>query len=157
MLVLLPSSGSPFCARFTGPYTVLRKMTDQNYQIATPDRRKAKQCFHVNLLKPYSCNSEIQPVSPVVTVSSASLDDDQPFSVEGGGDVIVPEDCVLLPRLKNSETLKNLDALFLHLSDVQRSELTKLVLDFPSLFADVPTRTHLIQHDVDVGDARPIR
>ncbi|KAG1935721.1 hypothetical protein F2P79_019219, partial [Pimephales promelas] len=25
------------------------------------------------------------------------------------------------------------------------------------LFADVPTRTHLIQHDVDVGDARPIR
>lgn len=35
--------------------------------------------------------------------------------------------------------------------------MTKLVLDFPSLFADVPTRTHLIQHDVDVGDARPIR
>lgn len=43
VLVLLPSSGSPFCARFTGPYTVLRKMTDQNDQIATPDRRKAKQ------------------------------------------------------------------------------------------------------------------
>lgn len=114
--------------------------------------------FHVNLLKPYhSRNSETQPVNPVVTVSSASLDNVQPFSVEGGEDVIVSEDCVLLPQLKNSETLQNLDTLFLHLSDVQRSELTKLVLDFPSLFADMPTRTHLIQHDMDVGDARPIR
>lgn len=45
----------------------------------------------------------------------------------------------------------------MHLSDLQRSELTKLVLDFPSLFADLPTHTHLIQHDVDVGDTRPIR
>nr|XP_055071458.1 uncharacterized protein LOC129451930 [Misgurnus anguillicaudatus] len=158
VLVLLPSSGSPFCARFTGPYKVLRKMTDQNYQIETPDRRKAKQCFHVNLLKPYhSRHSESQPVSPVVTVSSTSLDHVQSLFVEGGEDVMVPGDCVLLPRLKNSETLQNLDALFLHLSDIQRSELTKLVFDFPSLFADVPTRTHLIQHDVDVGDARPIR
>lgn len=84
VLVLLPSSGSPFCTQFTGPYTVLRKMTDQNYQIATPDRRKSKYCFHVNLLKLYhSRNSGIQPVNPVVTVSSASLDNAQPFSVEG--------------------------------------------------------------------------
>jgi len=43
VLVLLPSSASPFCTRCTGPYTVLRKMTDQNGQIATPDRQKATE------------------------------------------------------------------------------------------------------------------
>ncbi len=50
VLILLPSSGSPFCAKFTGPYTVFQKLSDENYQVATPDRRKSKQCFHVNLL-----------------------------------------------------------------------------------------------------------
>ncbi len=162
VLILLPSSGSPFCAKFTGPYTVLRKLSDENYQVATPDRRKSKQCFHVNLLKAYrSRNSEVQPtksVAPVVTVSFESY---QPF-VEGGEDMVkedtvVPEDCVLLPRLKNSETLQNLDALFSHLTEVQNKDLTQLLWEFPGLFSDIPTRTHLIQHDVDVGDAQPIR
>ncbi len=71
--------------------------------------------------------------------------------------MVVPEDCVLLPRLKNLETLQNLDPLLSHLSELQRLELKKLVLDFPSLYADIPSRTHLIQHDVDVGEVRPIR
>lgn len=34
VLVLLPSPGYTFCAQFTGPYS---KMSDQNYQIVTPD------------------------------------------------------------------------------------------------------------------------
>ncbi len=29
--------------------------------------------------------------------------------------------------------------------------------DFPSLFSDTPSCTHLIEHDIDVGDAEPIR
>ncbi len=38
VLILLPSSGSPFCAKFIGPYTVLWKLSDENYQVVTPDR-----------------------------------------------------------------------------------------------------------------------
>ncbi len=72
-------------------------------------------------------------------------------------DIVVPEDCVLLPRLKNSETLQDLDAMFSHLTVVQNKDLTQLLWEFPGLFSDIPTRTHLIQHDVDVGDAQPIR
>lgn len=51
-----------------------------------------------------------------------------------------------------------MDALLSYLSELQRSELKKkLVLDFPSFFfADVLFRTHLIQNDVDVGEAQPI-
>lgn len=32
-----------------------------------------------------------------------------------------------------------------------------LIQSFPSLFKDVPGRTSLLQHDVDVGDAQPIK
>ncbi len=40
-------------------------------------------------------------------------------------DIVVPEDCVLLPRLKNSDTLQNLDAMFSHLTVVQNKDLTQ--------------------------------
>lgn len=36
-------------------------------------------------------------------------------------------------------------------------QLSKLILSFPSLFSDTPSCTHLIEHDIDVGDAQPIR
>lgn len=32
-----------------------------------------------------------------------------------------------------------------------------LISEFPKLFSDSPSRTHLIEHDIDVGDAKPIR
>lgn len=32
-----------------------------------------------------------------------------------------------------------------------------LILRFPGLFSDTSTRTNLIEHDIDVGDADPIR
>ncbi len=80
-------------------------MSDQNDQIATPDRRKVRQCFHVNLLKPYhSRKSETQVINPAVTVASVFRDNSQSLFVGVEDDMIVHEDCVLLPRLKNSET-----------------------------------------------------
>ena len=36
-------------------------------------------------------------------------------------------------------------------------DLEKLLLEFEHLFPDVPTRTDQIYHDVDVGNADPIK
>ncbi|KAG1926323.1 thy-1 membrane glycoprotein [Pimephales promelas] len=97
VLALLPLPDSPFCAKFLGPYTVLRKVSDQNYIISTPERRKPTQLCHVNLLKPfYSRNAapEVIP-SPVGLATSSQI--------------------------------------------------------------DTPSRTHLIEHDIDVGDVKPVR
>lgn len=53
VLALLPIVTSSFQATFSGPYSVVKKLADQNYLIATPDRRSSTQLCHVNLLKPY--------------------------------------------------------------------------------------------------------
>ncbi|KAI2657484.1 Retrovirus-related Pol polyprotein from transposon 17.6 [Labeo rohita] len=77
---------------------------------------------------------------------------------EGGGTAAgeedgfeAPAECVLQPRLTNSQTLLNLGNLMSHLSSSQQQELTKVIHKFPALFGDAPSRTHLIEHDVDVG------
>lgn len=64
---------------------------------------------------------------------------------------------LLRGRLKNSETLKNLESLFGHLSEERCAKLSALINRYPCLFIDTPSRTHLIEHDIDVGEAQPIR
>ncbi|KAL3967153.1 FMS-like tyrosine kinase 1 [Sarotherodon galilaeus] len=161
VLALLPIAGSPFQARFAGPYTVVEKLSELNYLIATPDRRKRNQLCHVNLLKPY----HVRPLSVGLSGSLISPSTSSPAltactmaqSVCGGEDVAAPDDPVLLGRLKNSETLQNLEVLLGHLPTDKRAELSELIKSYPTLFRDTPSKTTLIEHDIDVGDAKPIR
>ncbi|CAL9707779.1 unnamed protein product [Knipowitschia caucasica] len=53
VLVLLPIPGSSLQARYSGPYVVERKVSDRDYLIATPDRRRRSRLCHINMLKPY--------------------------------------------------------------------------------------------------------
>ena len=89
----------------------------------------------------------VSPVNPCTSQVMAEL--------EEGGDV--SGDGVLLPRLKNSETLCILSELLGHLDVGKRDQLASIIQSYPSLFSDTPSRTHLIEHDVDVGDAQPIK
>ena len=53
VLVYIPITGSPLQAKYHGPYRVQKKLSDFNYIIETPDRRKATQHIHINVIKPY--------------------------------------------------------------------------------------------------------
>lgn len=154
VLALMPIVGSPFQAKYTGPYTVIEKITDLNYFIATPGRRKSKQLCHVNLLKPFysrgmGSGQTEEGVCPALAVGSMAL-------IHEDG-VPEPDDSLLCGRLKNSESLSNLDRLLSHLPESKRCELTNLVRKFPCLFGDVPSRTDWVEHDIEVGDAQPIK
>lgn len=150
VLALLSLVSSPFCAKFVGPYTVVRALSDLNYEIATPDRKKITQICHVNLLKPFfsrDCQADIKS-SGVISPAIEALGQSSAGDREGGKFL---DDAVVPPRLNNSETLKELEDLLSRLTVVQRVELSHLIREFPSLFGDVPSQTHLLEHDV--GDA----
>ncbi len=57
VLVLLPTIGSPFQAKFSGPYLVLKKISELNYLLSMLDRKKSSRICHVNLMKPYYASS----------------------------------------------------------------------------------------------------
>lgn len=102
VLALLPVEGSLFQARYSGPFVVVKQVSDLNYLIATPDRRKSTQLCHINLLKPYysrSCpdyNFKIEVKSVLVAESTSPVLLEK---IDEG--VSFPEDTVLLGRLKN--------------------------------------------------------
>lgn len=113
------------------------------------------------MLKPYFLHSTTEQTEretkPVALVASLGVVSPSLGKESGEEPVYTPDDCVMQGRLKNSESLNDLDRLLDHLPDNKKQELSNLILSFPVLFSDTPTQTHLLEHDIEVGDAEPIR
>ncbi len=167
VLVLLPIVGSALSARFSGPYEVLRKLSNTDYVICTPDRKRKSRVCHVNMLKAFhtreSPRMEVPlaedaavPVPVFVATECGDVDAACDADVEDDG-VVSRHTYKQCARFKNSEVLSDLPFHLSHLSEKQRSDIVHLLNDFPSLFNDVPSRTTVVQHNIKVGDAIPIK
>lgn len=66
VLVLLPVAGSALQAKFSGPYMVDRKLSETDYLIHTPNRKKKKCVVHINMLKQYIDRKKCPNLAPVV-------------------------------------------------------------------------------------------
>ena len=150
VLILLPIPGDPLHARYSGPYVVEKKMSDVNYLIRTPDRQKKKRLCHINMLKKYVDRNPSEVVTPVMCVVDNKVDQTT------DDDIDVDKKCAGV-KLKNSDVLCDLDKKLGHLSPDEKEDVEKVIGDFPELFSDVPGRTNLVEHDVDVGNAEPIK
>lgn len=53
--------------------------------------------------------------------------------------------------------LKKLLSLLTHSSEEQVSDIAVVIQAFPELFNDIPTRTNMLCHDIDVAEAIPIK
>ena len=144
VLVLFPISGQPLRARYYGPYVIERKLSEENYLVKTPGRRKQSQLCHINMIKEYyerEMNNEVKPVATSALIQEQIEDTDIETKI----------------KLQNSNVLENLNAKLSHLPSDEQSELSQLILDYEHLFPDVPSRTDLVYHDVNVGDALPVK
>ena len=149
VLALLPVPGNPLNSRFFGPYVIQKKLSNLNYLVVTPDRRKQTQLCHVNMLKPYverSTDVVLQPASVNVVVSEPKED----LSSELNSNNLSPTDTT---KLTNVNVLRNLDSKMSHPQESQRLDLEKLLLEFKYLFPDLLTRMDQIYHDVKVSVA----
>lgn len=72
VVALLPIPGSALEAKYTGPYTVVRKISENNYVVSTPERRRKTQRIHVNLLKLYY-SSPLQVVGDKIAYRPVGL------------------------------------------------------------------------------------
>lgn len=161
VLVLLPVPGSALTARFSGPYKILEKRGETDYVLSTPDRKRQKRVCHVNMLKAYYTRDDVKSqekenhsVHPIGVVCDLGSLVEQQDDSDGSVEFDAP---LLSARLTNSETLANLSSFLAHLNADQEEEVVKLLSKFSSILGDVPTLTNVLQHDIDVGDAHPIK
>ena len=63
-----------------------------------------------------------------------------------------------MTKLSNSDVLNNLDEKLKHLEPSKREDLKKIIGEYKHLFSDVPSRTEMIHHDVEIQNtASPIK
>ena len=101
------------------------------------------------MLKPYYSRKGdyVKPLQTIVTGPAENdCNFDEKFDVHSG-----------TAKLNNSEILRNIDSNLTHLTQSQEQDLKGLFSEYEQLFSDVPSRTDTIIHDVDVGDAQPIK
>uniref|UniRef100_A0AAQ4PM80 Gypsy retrotransposon integrase-like protein 1 n=1 Tax=Gasterosteus aculeatus aculeatus TaxID=481459 RepID=A0AAQ4PM80_GASAC len=158
VLVLLPIPGTSMSARFSGPYTIDRRLSDTDYVVRTPDRRRKTRVCHINMLKKYYTRGDVQPETrSVPLVATVAVSAVSPNTANDEDGLSLRNAQQQTPRLSNSEMLLKLPSLMCHLSREQEADLLCLISEFPCLFGDVPTRTTVLEHDIDVGESRPIK
>ena len=163
VLVLFPVVGNPLQAKYSGPYKVVKKISDTNYLVKTPGRRKETQVCHINMLKAYHekpkpelviLNNRLGLENPTPSKDCvgqvAEKEEDTESEVRLGND----QQPI---KLQNSQILNDLGTKLSHLPLVQRKELAEVITQYREVFPDVPSKTNLIEHDVDVGDSAPIK
>ena len=161
VLVLFPVVGNPLQAKYSGPYKVVKKISDTNYLVKTPDRRKETQVCHINMLKAY----HEKPKPELVTLNNRLGLESPTHSKDCVGQVAEKEEDTESEvrlgndqqpiKLQNSQILNDLGTKLSHLPLVQRKELAEVITQYREVFPDVPSKTNLIEHDVDVGDSAP--
>ena len=150
---LLPIPGKPLQARYYGPYTVDKKLSDLNYIVNTPGRRKQKQLCHINMLKKY-IDRDSSFISSVNLVNTVPPEQNQMNSE----DMNFVKSDPASSKLKNSDILKDLDQKLSHLSSDKRLELKQLILEYEHLFPDIPSKTGKIYHNVELIDgSKPVK
>lgn len=148
VLVLIPLQGNPLSAKFSGPYRVVRKVSDTTYVVATPDRRRPQRLCHINTMKPYYVTTSATPSVPVCAVVS---DEDQEEVIDHLNMSSVGVWSV------NPKVKVKLGEQLNHLPTDTRTDISLLLNKYPLVIRDRPGRTNKVVHDIDVGDARPIK
>ena len=104
------------------------------------------------MLKSYHSRDDSSASESVAQLAVVTTDDNS--SLSDAGDSLLSNNGI---RLNNSQLISNLKPKLAHLSHSQAAEVETLIHNNLSLFPDVPSRTDVICHDVDVGAAEPVK
>ena len=139
VLVLLPTPGSKLEEKWQGPYTITKELIDGlNYELDTGKSVKRYRVYHVNLLRKWQSKDEITalvlPESP-----NASL----------------PHESNVPPTYDKEDwrDVEISDAL----DNQQKQQVKEILEEFSDVLSGIPNTTNAAIHQIDTGDAQPIR
>lgn len=73
VLAFLPITSSIFAAKFSGLYVVKERLSNTDYVLCTPDRRRKTRVCHINLMKRYQfCKDNVSSAVPLLLVAEQS-------------------------------------------------------------------------------------
>jgi len=139
-LVLLPTSGNKLLSAWNGPFKVLRKCENNNYEIQI-GRRKA--ILHINSLRKFHepQTKDDNDIMMIVT-DDAQLDDED----------LMPS----APQLTEAEGGSQAQfSIGQQLTAEQRADMERLLSEYSDIFTEKPGKTDLVRHSIKLSDETP--
>ena len=84
VLILLPTSNNKLLAEWRGPYPVVRKVSNVNYEVRLTDSRRKNRILHVNMLREWHSPNAVSFLAEEV-VGEAEDDADDVVLWDGAG------------------------------------------------------------------------
>ena len=162
VLLLLPSDNNKLLMHWRGPFTVLEKVNPYDYKIKIKGKIKT---FHGNMLKKYyrrNNENEGKIVETeehnVETIACVSVIDETDDEVESETTQLDTNRnvCVQFPSYIAKESVNDVQ-ISEDLNLESKQQVKQLVGEFPDVFTDVPGTTHLVEHEIIVTSAQPVR
>ena len=120
VLGLFPVVSNPLLAKYSGPYKEVKKISDTNYLIRSPGRRKETQVCHIIMLKAYHDKPKPELVT-LINKLGLSLAPTRRFFLASGLCLSLPNiSCVGLRQVKQRNELS-------HLAFLMRSTVSLLL------------------------------
>uniref|UniRef100_A0A8P4KNJ7 Gypsy retrotransposon integrase-like protein 1 n=1 Tax=Dicentrarchus labrax TaxID=13489 RepID=A0A8P4KNJ7_DICLA len=154
VLTLLQISGPALQAKFCGPYVVEKKLSETDYVVGTPDRRRKSRVCHINMLKPYFGRDVPSPSVRLSVAPSAvsTITPVPPSQYCPASDGLYFNPVELCSRFENSASLRELKSHLNHLDDSAQKDIRQLIGNNLPLFSDTPSRTTVLSHEIDVSN-----
>ncbi|XP_033758666.1 uncharacterized protein LOC117340982 [Pecten maximus] len=153
VLVLRPIKHNKLQLQWMGPYKIVSRVGDVDYQIDMSGKLKT---FHANMLKQYHSRvAEATPAGVFECASIAVIEETYEDSRDGRMDRN-EENPLLLPNVDSTETVSDV-----HISDDlardQRTQILELLEQHKDVLTDLPGRTSLATHDIVTTTSVPVR
>lgn len=137
VLVLLPSNPNKLIMQWKGPFVVLQKRNDVDYEVDVNNKTKL---FHINMLKKY----EERETATASVAAVSSLEDE----AEG-------EEIPYLP-MKQEQTFKDI-SISPSLSTEQSQAARLLCEEYQDIFSDLPGKTNLVECQLKLTSTTPVQ
>ena len=138
VLVLLPTATSKMLAQWHGPYPVVSRRGDVNYEVDMGDKRKRQRVFHVNMLQKWH-----EPTVSSLWVDDMTSEEDEEANEE-------------VPTWDGKTPTDDRPTINHKLTADERRQLDDL-LEFLDVLQSEPGHTTLVEHSIRSGTASPVK
>lgn len=138
---LKPSPMNKLDVQWEGPAEVVQRLSDTNYLVRMPGRRKTQQIYHSNLLKPYRERE-------VVVNMAVNVPEEPPLDFPFSGAERKEDNA--------GQTLKAMVEVA-ELTANEKRDLESLLIEYEDMFSEKPGRTNLVVHDIELTATQPVR
>ncbi|KAG8189870.1 hypothetical protein JTE90_023377 [Oedothorax gibbosus] len=144
VLIFATFKSNKLSPHWTGPGTILRKLSETNYVVQLPGEKATTKVYHVNMLKSYYKRPE--EINYLIS------------DLEGEND----EEQMEIPCVDSNPNILDLEEMFQdygessNMNEDQIAQMKNLIWKYMKCFSNVPGKTELVMHDIELSEEQSI-